>query len=55
MLLKGIAKQLLFISWIPKLHAILQLVSAPLNPERNSNKMNEEYRGYTVQSLLKEN
>ena len=31
MLLKNIAKQLLFPSMIPKLHAILQLVSAPLN------------------------
>ena len=32
MLLKSNAKQLLFISWIPKLCAILQLVAAPLNP-----------------------
>ena len=32
MLLKKIAKQLLFISRMPKLCAILELVSAPLNP-----------------------
>ena len=32
MLLKKIAKQLLFISKMPRLCAILQLVSAPLNP-----------------------
>ena len=31
MLLKKIAKQILFISRMPKLCAILQLVSAPLN------------------------
>ena len=33
MSLKKIAKQLLFISRMPKLCAILQLVSAPLNPD----------------------
>ena len=32
MLLKKIAKQLLFTSRMPKLCAILQLVTAPLNP-----------------------
>ena len=32
MLLKKIAKQLLFISRMLKLCAILQLISAPLNP-----------------------
>ena len=32
MLLKKIAKQLLFISRMPELCAILQLVSTPLNP-----------------------
>ena len=53
--LKKIEKQLLFISRMPKLCAILQLVSAPLNPFRSEEHTSElQSRQYLVCRLLLE-